>query len=89
MWIVGDDGLEVGDGADYRLGCGPAVVDVQGAAVPEHLVEVVVATEGVVPRQPVEKPRWIARQEGPEHRDRGLVGREHALRRDHALRGAG
>ena len=70
--------------ARHRL----AVVYVERAAVVKDDPEVVVAAEGVIPRQPVAQHRRVLehRHDGSNH---GLVGAEHALGVDHALRPAG
>ena len=59
------------------------------AAVPEHHAEIVVAAEGVVPRQPVDQHLRPVLEEGPDDRVLLLVDGEHALRIDHALGGSG
>ena len=64
---------------------GLAVVDVQRAAVVQRDADVVVAAEGVVPRQPVHQHRRLVRQEGAALAQHLLVGAPHAVRVDHAL----
>ena len=67
----------------------PALVDVQRAAVAQHHVQVVVAAEGVAPRQPVHQHRLLVLEEAPGLRDHLLVGAQHAVGVDHHLRVAG
>ena len=59
------------------------------AAVPEHHAEIVVAAEGVVPRQPVDQNLRAVLEERPHERVLLLVDGEHALGVDHALRDSG
>ena len=63
-----------------------AFVDVERAAVVEHQAEVVVAAGGVVPRQPVADDRRLVGQKRQHRADHLLVGAQHPLRVDHALR---
>ena len=70
--------------ADHR-GCGFAVVDVQRAAVVEHHADVVIATEGVVPRQPVDQHQLFFGQHRHGLRHLLLVGAPQALRVDDGL----
>ena len=62
-----------------------AVVDVDGAAVDQHLVHVVVAAERVAPGQPVHEHRRFGGQERPGLQQHLLVRAEHAVGVDHAL----
>ena len=55
----------------------------------EDHVEVVVAAEGVAPRQPVDEHRRVLAEEGPDLRDGLLVRAEHPVRVGDALRLAG
>ena len=73
------------DGARQRL----ALVDVERAAVVEHQAEIVVAAEGVVPRQPVDDHRRLVGDEGQARADHRLVRAQHALGVDDALGIAG
>ena len=47
------------DGARHRL----ALVDIERAAIVEHQIEIVIAAEGVVPRQPVDQHRRLVGEE--------------------------
>ena len=73
---------QIAHGCLERAGHRLAIVDVERAAVVEGDPEVVVAAEGVVPRQPVAEHRRVfeQRHHGANHR---LVGAEHPLRVDH------
>ena len=66
-----------------------ALVDIKRAAVAQHHVEVVVRTEGVVPRQPVDDDRRMLFQERPGRSRALLVRAHHALRVNDALGLAG
>jgi hypothetical protein len=81
------DLAQVGDGGGDAVGRRLAAVDVERAAVPQHHVEVVIAAEGVAPRQPVDGDRRLVRvgEKRPQLRDRLLVRAQHALRVDDAL----
>ena len=73
------------DGAGQRL----AVVDIERAAVVQHEVEIVIAAEGVVPRQPVDDHRRLVGDEGEAAADHRLVGAQHQLGVDDAFGLAG
>jgi hypothetical protein len=73
----------------YTAGHRPPVVDVERAAVKQRDVEIVVAAERVVPREPVDENDILLVQERPELREALLVRAQHAVRVDHALRFAG
>ncbi len=60
-------------------------VDIHGAAVPQHHIDIVIAAERVVPRQPVDRHRRMILEEGPDLRHALLVGTQHALGIDHTL----
>ena len=81
--------LEVGnrllDLARHRL----AFVDVQGAAVEQHQVEIMVAAEGVVPGRPVEQYRRLVFQKRQHGGDHALVAAQHAMGVDDSLGHAG
>ena len=62
-----------------------AFVDVERAAVVERDADVVVAAEGVVPRQPVDQHRRLLGQRREALADHLLVRAQHALGVDHAL----
>ena len=81
--------LQVGDRAADQRRHRLALVDVERAAVAQHHVEIVVAAEGVVPRQPVDQHRRVVLEECPGRRRALLVGAQHALGVDHALGLAG
>jgi hypothetical protein len=55
----------------------------------EHQAEVVIASGGVVPRQPVAEHRRCVAEERQDRADHLLVGAEHPLRVDDAFRTAG
>ena len=78
-----------GDRATEQRGDRAAGVDVQRAAVGEDLAEVVVGAERVAPRQPVDEHRRLGPQERPHRAERLLVGAQHPVGRDDALRRAG
>jgi hypothetical protein len=63
----------------------PAVVDVDGAAVEQREVEVVVAAERVAPGQPVHEHRRLDGEKRPDGLEHGLVCALHAVGVDHAL----
>ena len=73
------------DGAGQRL----SFVDVERAAVVQHHAEIVVAAEGVVPRRPVDQHRRFIGDELQARADHRLIGAEHPLGVDDALRVAG
>ena len=73
------------DGAGQRL----AVVDIERAAIVQHEVEIVIAAEGVVPRQPVDDHRRLVGDEGEAAADHRLVGAQHQLGVDDAFGLAG
>ena len=79
---VGERRLE---GARHRL----PVVDVERAAVVENDADVVIAAEGVIPRQPVAQHRRLVREQRQHRPDHLLVRAEHPLRVDDAFRPAG
>jgi hypothetical protein len=68
---------------------GAPVVDPEAATPGEHQVHVVVAAEGVAPRQPVQQHRRLDVEERPDLAQLLLVGREHAVGVDHTLRRSG
>ena len=74
-----------GNRAGQRL----AVVDIERAAIVEHQVEIVVAAEGVAPRQPVDDHRRLVGDEGEAGAQHRLVRAQHALGVDDALGLAG
>ena len=65
-----------------------AVVDVQRPSEGQDLPEVVVGTERVAPRQPVDEHGRLLAQERPDLAERLLVGAQHAVGVHDALRGA-
>ena len=74
------------DGAGQRL----AFVDIERAAIVEHEAEIVVAAEGVVPRQPIEQDRRLVAQERRVRRAIiAWLAHSMQLRVDHAFRLAG
>ncbi len=85
----GRDVLQVADSALDHPGRGAAVVDPQRATVDQHHVQVVVAAEGVAPRQPVQQHRRLVGEERPHLAHLLLIGGEHALGVDDALGRAG
>ena len=74
--------------ADHR-GQRTAAVDHQRAGVAQHHVEVVVAAEGVIPRQPVDQRERLLGEERPHLQRLLLVRGQHAVGVDHALGQAG
>ena len=66
-----------------------AVVDVQGAAVIQHAIKIVVTAEGVVPGRPVEEHRRRIAQKRQRMHDLALVAGEHALSVDDTFGAAG
>ncbi len=67
----------------------PAGIDIERAAVAQHLAEIEIGAEGVVPGQPVDQNRRPAGEEYPDLIDRLAVRAQHALGVDHAFRHAG
>ncbi len=68
---------------------GLAVVDVQRPAVGQDHVQIVVATEGVAPGQPVDQHRGLVGQERPDLAHLLLVRAQHPVGVQDALRRAG
>ncbi len=66
----------------------PAFVDVIRSAVVQNQPEIVIAPEGVVPRQPIAQHRRIIRHERQHGAHDFLIAAQHALRVDDALRRA-
>ena len=81
----GRDLAQVAQGLANQRACGLAVVDVERAAVHQREAEVVVAAEGVVPRQPVHQHGRGFGQHGQRQRDLLQVGAPHALGVDDRL----
>ncbi|MNZ78644.1 hypothetical protein D3C78_972260 [compost metagenome] len=77
--------LEVAQCLGKPLGGGLAVVQVKGATVVQHDADVVAATKGVVPRQPVHQHRRLFAEHRKGLQQHLLVGAEHALGGDHRL----
>ena len=73
------------DAARHRL----ARVEIHRAAIEQRQPDIVIAAEGVVPRQPVDDDRRLVLQEGQRVADHHLVGADHALGVDDRLRIAG
>jgi hypothetical protein len=81
----GRDLAQVAQRLGHAAGSGLAVVDVERAAVVQHDAHVVVAAEGVVPRQPVDQHRRLLAERGNRLPQLLLVGAPHAVRVDHRL----
>jgi hypothetical protein len=83
------DVAQVCDRLFHQAWCRLAVVDVERSSVGQDHVEVVIATEGVIPRQPVDDDRSIVREKRPALADHLLVRCQHPVRVDHPLRFTG
>ena len=70
-------------------GRGCAVIDVERAAIIDDEADIVVAAEGVVPRQPIDDHRRRVLHEAQRFEDHLLVRAQHALGVDHAFRQSG
>ena len=64
------------DRAGQRL----AFVDIERAAIVEHETEIVIAAEGMIPRQPIDQDRRLLADERHRGADHRLIGGEHAVR---------
>jgi len=66
-----------------------APVDVERAGMAQHQVEVMIAAERVVPRQPIDQDQGLLGEKRPDLRDLLLISRQHSVGIDHALGQAG
>ena len=62
-----------------------AIIDVHGAAMKHHHAKVVIATKGMVPRQPVHQDQGLFSQDGHGLGHLLLVGTPQPLRVDHGF----